>query len=952
MGRLRWSFVAAMAIGALALGAARGAAGADGSEPGAEGAARTASPGASGDQELAEAERAAEQARREMEQAAGSHPLIARLARQNAELAALRAGADGVLAAIQRTRELRQAVEREIQQLARDLKSVQEKVEAAGLTHAIGLLLLRKRAELPNVHERERRIRTRQDEIAAAQLKWLDYDEQWADLSDPGEKARQMVQGLAAPPPARERDGLQRRVAELLTARRGYLEALRSDYRAYFYELTDLDGAERQLVAQARRYAAYIDERVLWVRSSAGVAVDTFRRAWAGVRWLLAPVGWQDVLLAWGRDAARNPLLWALALGAAVLLVASRRRVVARMSAISADLRDRQSDRVAQTVEAAGLTVLLAALWPGLVWYLAWRTGAAAKESEFVQAVGAGLRTAGGLYLVLSLLRAAFGPTGLVRDHFRMGSECAAAVRRHLTWLTCAAVPLAFAYAAVGWQSDEALADSAGRLAFVAAWAAFAAFLLVLLRPSGEPMRAVVDRYRGRWPERLRWVWYGVAVLGPVAVAVLAWTGYYYAARQLGRRLASSALVVIGALLFDALASRWMFVVRRRLAREEALRRKEEKEQEARRAPAEAGEVPVPEAPPEARQSIYAISLQARRFVRAFLWLAVLAGLWFIWAEVAPALRMLDRVELWSVTVGAPATGEARRVMPVTLASVALALVVVAMTLIAARNVPGLLEMAVLQRLPLDRGTRFAITTLSRYLILVIGFVIAFGKIGIGWAKVQWLVAAMTVGLGFGLQEVFANFVSGLIILLERPMRVGDTVTVGDVTGTVTRIQFRATTILDWDRKELVVPNKEFITGRLVNWTLSDTLLRMVFPVGIAYGSDTALAEEALLRVAREHPLVLDEPPPSVMFRGFGDSSLNFELRVFVPSMDSYMKVWHEVNREIDLAFRKAGIEIPFPQTDLHLRSAEAPVRIQREGPPEAQGGRPPEPSPPPEAGG
>jgi potassium efflux system protein len=193
--------------------------------------------------------------------------------------------------------------------------------------------------------------------------------------------------------------------------------------------------------------------------------------------------------------------------------------------------------------------------------------------------------------------------------------------------------------------------------------------------------------------------------------------------------------------------------------------------------------------------------------------------------------------------------------------------------------------------------------------------------IGIGWSKVQWLAAAMVVGLGFGLQEIFANFVSGLILLFERPIRIGDTVTVGDVTGEVTRIQIRATTITDWNRKELVIPNKEFVTGQVINWTLSDSTLRVIVPVGIAYGSNTQLAEEILAKVAKENDLVLAEPKSKVLFLEFGESSLNFELRVFVSSVEYLLKVRHQLHKAIDQEFRRAGIEIAFPQRDIHVRS-------------------------------
>ena len=196
----------------------------------------------------------------------------------------------------------------------------------------------------------------------------------------------------------------------------------------------------------------------------------------------------------------------------------------------------------------------------------------------------------------------------------------------------------------------------------------------------------------------------------------------------------------------------------------------------------------------------------------------------------------------------------------------------------AVKNIPGFLDLTILNRVDLDQGMSYAITTVARYIIALVGLLLAFGALGVTWSKVQWLAAAMTVGIGFGLQEIFANFVSGLIILFERPIRLGDIVTVGDVSGSVTRINIRATTVTDWDRREFVIPNKEFITGKLLNWTLTDPITRVVVPVGIAYGSDTALAEKLLLKLAAENPHVMKDPAPRAVFTGFGDSSLDFKL--------------------------------------------------------------------------
>jgi potassium efflux system protein len=228
--------------------------------------------------------------------------------------------------------------------------------------------------------------------------------------------------------------------------------------------------------------------------------------------------------------------------------------------------------------------------------------------------------------------------------------------------------------------------------------------------------------------------------------------------------------------------------------------------------------------------------------------------------------------------------------------------------------------------MPIDKGQRYAAGMILRYLLTVTTVAMACLTIGLSWSSIQWLLAAMTVGLGFGLQEIFANLVSGLIILFERPIRVGDLVTVGGVSGRVTRMQIRATTITGFDRRELIVPNKKFITEDVMNWTLTDDVNRIEIQVGVAYGSDTDLVRQILLRVARQQPQVLADPEPLATFDRFADSSLNFTMRCFLPNLDDRLTVIHELHSAIDREFRKARIEIAFPQQDLHVRTVDAPL--------------------------
>jgi potassium efflux system protein len=236
------------------------------------------------------------------------------------------------------------------------------------------------------------------------------------------------------------------------------------------------------------------------------------------------------------------------------------------------------------------------------------------------------------------------------------------------------------------------------------------------------------------------------------------------------------------------------------------------------------------------------------------------------------------------------------------------------------------MEITVLQRMTLQPGSRYAINTLVRYVVIMIGTIAVLNIIGWDWSRIQWLVAALSVGLGFGLQEIVANFVSGLVILFERPVRVGDTVTVGQLTGKVSRVRIRATTITDWDRKEIIVPNKAFITEQVINWTLSDPITRIVIPVGISYSSDVNLAHRIMEDTLRSLPLVLDEPEPRVYFVGLGDSSLDFKLHVYSRELEDRMPLTDAVHKAILAALRKHGIEIPFPQRDLHVRSVNRDI--------------------------
>ncbi len=234
----------------------------------------------------------------------------------------------------------------------------------------------------------------------------------------------------------------------------------------------------------------------------------------------------------------------------------------------------------------------------------------------------------------------------------------------------------------------------------------------------------------------------------------------------------------------------------------------------------------------------------------------------------------------------------------------------------------GRLEGKWLKKSRMERGTREALVTMSGYVGVALAVLIALGVAGVQFTNLAIIAGALSVGIGFGLQNIVNNFVSGLILLFERPVKTGDWIVVGNTEGHVKRISIRSTLIQTFDRADVIVPNSELISGQVTNWMLHDARGRIRVPIGVAYGSDTKKVQEILLAIAAEHPTIINDgsmTPPKVLFINFGDSSLNFELRAFIRNIDERLQVASDINFKIDSAFREAGIEIPFPQRDVHL---------------------------------
>jgi small-conductance mechanosensitive channel len=258
---------------------------------------------------------------------------------------------------------------------------------------------------------------------------------------------------------------------------------------------------------------------------------------------------------------------------------------------------------------------------------------------------------------------------------------------------------------------------------------------------------------------------------------------------------------------------------------------------------------------------------------------------------------------------------------PVTITSIVLGIIIILVFVFLSKWLRKIAKSKLFPKYELDEGIQLVILKLAHYLLVGLGIIVAVQSIGLNLTSLAVVFGLLSVGIGFGLQNVAANFVSGLIILFERPIKIGDRITIGDVLGDVMDINLRATLIRTIDNVSIIVPNSEFISSHVINWSHRDPKIRVHVPVGVAYGSDVPLVIKSLLEVAQNHVEVLKEPPPKVWFNEFADSSLNFELLVWIAHPKRRLEIISELNKRIDDIFRKNEIRIPFPQRDLHIRS-------------------------------
>ena len=411
--------------------------------------------------------------------------------------------------------------------------------------------------------------------------------------------------------------------------------------------------------------------------------------------------------------------------------------------------------------------------------------------------------------------------------------------------------------------------------------------------------------------------------LVPVILIVLIALGYYYTALNLITHIINTYIAWVVWSLVRHTIYRGVTVASRRLAYRRLQEKRQQKQQDLNDGSPSDDVVVITEQ--EEGLALNEVRSQLLRFADLFIWTALFAIFYYVWSDLVTVVSYLRDITLWQQT-STTETGVVTET--ISLFNLIVALIIVVITYILVRNIQGILEVLIFSRVKLSQGTPYTITTLLTYIFVAVGGAWAFSTLGMSWSKLQWLFAALSVGLGFGMQEIFANFVSGIILLFERPIRVGDTVTINGVTGTVAKIRIRAITMIDPDRKEVIVPNKSFVTGQVINWALSNTVTRLVVSVGVAYGSDLDLVKRLLLQAAHEQPSVLKDPEPRALFLTFGASTLDHELRVYVGQVSERNDTLDALNRRVNELFAENNIDIAFNQLDIFIKNKDTGEEI------------------------
>lgn len=874
-------------------------------------------------------------------------------------------------------------IQKETTRLEREQKTTESRIRVVGLSDSFGRMLQRNRNHLIDAQQMQTPINDLNRKIADSQIAMFRWQDESALINDIESSSQEIVETLelqkslgepvATADYAAIKTQATRDAVELLNRRSEILAELKKLEDQRFQELVEIKRAQKEQATVASVYTELIDENILWLRNAPAMTLaDVNDIARASLN-LASESNWQSVWQNLQDSFKKQFPITILILMSSATLFLLRYRMVAELNR-TGDLAIKRGCRMfGITISSIIQTFLLTLTKLSPLLAVGWILARNSVGTQFSTSFGWALIHAALAVFPFELLNQASRKKGLVHCHFDWSQNLRILLKRNFGWMLPVTIPLlvvlfllpmlgsdtadvppsansaALADLISGGKIDSPMGDGAtsastglrqsnfsnseswnrlGRVLLITLLLVAAVFSQSIFRPHGALYDDRDSLKSKKTPNtNLRYVSYLVAIGIPLVLAAIAIVGYYYSAIRIGESILKTIALAIVVILLYSTAMRFLLVRRRHLRYEQLVHQRNQarlaaEQKDAAVAAGVSNDMIEIDLQNEPGLDITDVSRQARELT-AVIFLLIAGGILLsIWQYMLPATKIMDDIQFWTVEISG-------RTEHVTLRDIIFSSIMFILTYFGVRNMPGMLELLLLQRLPLDAGARYAVTSIFRYILLVFGGVLALGYLKIPWSNYSWLVAAISVGLGFGLQEIVANFVSGLILLLERPVRVGDVVTIDGTTGIVSRIQMRATTVTNWDNQELVVPNKDLISGKLLNWTLSSVVNRLSLKFGVAYGTDPAFVRQLVLDAISPNRSLLKEPKPMVTFEEFGDSSLNFTLRCCVSTIERRWQIIHELNVAINTVLKENNIEIPFPQRDLHIIDGLTPLEVK-----------------------
>ena len=706
-------------------------------------------------------------------------------------------------------------------------------------------------------------------------------------------------------------------LVNLLTERRKMASDLIKSLNNQLNLAISLELTQQQITQISDQIQSKLEQQSFWVKSNNPINLDWFaelpRAFMAQVDGIVKKIGLPT-------NYSNLPYLLMYCLGLFVVggaIFKFKDRIKQRLSKINGEINRLKYDNQWNTPQALLLTAFLTL--SGTLWFLAicqmlgfffMKNPTEFWDWSFSMA---------GYWWFFTFWLSLFRPNGIFVRHFEFSQQSAVRFQSVIKRIVVAVV-LLLNTSVFSNVTDYGLAnDVIGQVNTIVSLL----FCIIIIAPRFKNvLRSYEDEKKSHNHIIAKIVQFGLQII-PVGLVILVALGYYYTALNLIQHLINSYIAWCVWWLIRQVIYRGITVSSRRLAHrrlEEKLRQKQAGFNDG----STSDDVVVLNEKEEGL-ALNEVRSQLLRFADLFIWTALIGIFYYVWSDLVTVASYLREVTLWQQTT----TTEAGTVMEsITLFNLLVALVIVGITYVLVRNISGILEVLIFSRVKLSQGTPYTITTLLTYVLVAVGGAWAFATLGMSWSKLQWLFAALSVGLGFGMQEIFANFVSGIILLFERPIRVGDTVTINGVSGTVAKIRIRAITLIDFDRKEVIVPNKSFVTGQVINWALSNTMTRLVINVGVAYGSNLELVKKLLLQAANEQTTVLKDPEPRAYFLSFGASTLDHELRVYVAQLAERTNTIDALNRRINELFAENNIDIAFNQLDVFIKNNDTGEEI------------------------